>query len=62
MELGILKKNSEQAGQRFKQLQQMLHEEDASDNQKRNQYGHQWRRQPSSMLNRTYINEIEGIY
>lgn len=62
MEVNILKKNAQQASGRFKELKDMLIKEEQMDNAKRNQYGNKWRRQPSSAVNRTYINDVEGKY
>ena len=60
MEVKILTNNSQQALVRFKELKQMLAEEESTYNKKASQYGNKWRIQPSNQLNRQYYNEIEG--
>ena len=38
----------------------MLKEEEMFDNQKRNQYGNQWKRPPSHIANKGMLNQLEG--
>lgn len=60
MEVKILRNNSGQAVARLKEYKTMLAEEEGYDNTMRAKYGNKWKRQPSSMINRGYYNEIEG--
>ena len=60
MEVKILSNNAQQALQRFKELKQLLQEEESNYNKKASQYGPKWRIQPSNQLNRQYFNEIDG--
>ena len=60
MEAKILKNNSEQAANRFKEFKNSLANEEQFDNTMRGKYGNKWKRQPSSLINRGYYNEIEG--
>lgn len=62
MEVKILKNNSDQAVARLKEYKALLAEEENYDNAMRGKYGNKWKRQPSSMINRGYYNEIEGKY
>ena len=56
MEVKILQNNSQQASARFKELRQMLQQEEANYSKKASQYGPKWRIQPSNQLNRQYFN------
>lgn len=60
MEVKILRNNSDQASQKLKEFRKALAEEEAYDNTMRGKYGNKWKRQPSSVINRGYYNEIEG--
>lgn len=59
MEVNIIKKNSELSTKSFQNLRKMLLDEEAMDNQKRQQYGQQWRRPPSSVVQASYRNNID---
>jgi hypothetical protein len=58
MEAKILKNNSEQAANKFKEFKKSLADEEQFDNTMRAKYGNKWKRQPSSLINRGYYNEI----
>lgn len=58
MEVKILRNNSEQVLGKFKEFKKSLAEEEAYDNAMRGKYGAKWKRQPSSLINRGYINEV----
>jgi len=44
---------------RFKEMVGNLKNEETTDMQKRNNYGQKWNRPPSSLVNRSYFNQIE---
>lgn len=58
MEAKILKNNSEQAANKFKEFKKSLADEEQFDNNMQAKYGNKWKRQPSSLINRGYYNEI----
>ena len=56
MEVKILSNNSQMALGRFKELRNMLQQEESNHSKKASQYGNRWRIQPSNQLNRQYYN------
>jgi hypothetical protein len=60
MEVKILRNNSDQALAKLKEFKKCLAEEESFDSAMRGKYGNKWKRQPSSLINRGYYNEIEG--
>lgn len=60
LEVKILRNNSDQAIARLKEYKAQLAEEENYDNSMLGKYGNKWKRQPSSLINRGYYNEIEG--
>lgn len=60
MEIKIIKKNSELSKVSFDDLKKKLMMEDKEDNQYRAKYGNQWRRPPSSVVQKPYRSQIDG--
>lgn len=59
LEISIIKKNSDLCAKSFQELKQQLLNEEAVDNQKRQQFGQQWRRPPSSVIQGQYRSNID---
>lgn len=59
LEINIIKKNSELSVKSFQTLRKYLLDEEAFDNQKRQQYGQQWRRPPSAVVQGQYRSNID---
>lgn len=59
MEINIIRKNSELSNKSFQNLRKYLLDEEAFDNQKRQQYGPQWRRPPSAVVQGQYRSNID---
>lgn len=62
MEINIIRKNSELSNKSFQNLRKYLLDEEAFDNQKRQQYGPQWRRPPSAVVQGQYRSNIDCNY
>ena len=60
LEIQIIKKNDEQISNRFKEMWNMINEEQTMDSKYRNTYGDKWRRPESNVVNNVYKGQLEN--
>jgi hypothetical protein len=60
LEIQIIKKNDEQISNRFKEMWNMINEEQTADGKYRNMYGDKWRRPDSHAVNSVYKGQLEN--
>lgn len=58
LEIQIIKKNDEQISNRFKEMWNMINEEENQDSKLRNTYNDKWRRPPSNIVNNGYKGQL----